>query len=130
MTATQQYPVAPAVNAASFVTNASGNKANASAAATLAKEAGKMLWITGFVLTGSGATTGVCVNATLTGVASGTMTFSFVFPAGVLVQATPLVVNFSPPLPAADDDTSIVLTLPASGAGGTNASATAFGYRT
>lgn len=130
MTATQQYPVTPAVSAAAFVTNASGNKANANAVATLAKEAGKMTWITGFVLTASGATGALVVDATLTGAASGTMTFSFTYPIGVAVPASPLIVNFSPPLPAADDNTDIVLTLPAGGSGAAHASATAFGYRT
>lgn len=110
------------------VTNASGNKANASAAATLAAVSGKTNYITGFACTASGATAGLPVNVTVAGVLGGTLTYTFTYPAGVLVPATPLVINFIPPIPASATNTAITVTLPASGAGGTNAAAVAQGF--
>src|SRR5947207_13311659 len=66
-------------------TGASGNVANSSAAASLAAVSGKTNYLTGFQVTASGATAGLPVNVTVTGVITGTMTYTFVFPAGVLV---------------------------------------------
>lgn len=111
------------------ITATSGNVANASAVATLAGVSAKTTYITGFIITAAGATTGLAVNVTLAGVITGTMTFTFVAPAGVLVAAVPLVVTFDTPIPASAVNTAIVLTLPALGAGNTNASANAFGYQ-
>lgn len=107
----------------------SGNKANASAAATLTPSATTTAYISGFEITASGATTGLAVTVTVAGLLGGTQSFTFVFPAGVLVSAQPLLVPFFPPLPAAAVNTPIVVTLPASGAGGTNATVTAHGYQ-
>jgi len=111
-----------------FKTGASGNVANAAAVATLAAVAAKTNYVTGFQLTGSGATAGLVVDATLVGLLGGTLTFSFAFPAGVLVAAFPLVVNFDIPLPASAPNVAIVLTLPASGAGGAHAAANMQGF--
>lgn len=108
---------------------ASGNVANASAVATLAGAASKTTYITGFVVTASGATAALVVNGTVTGLIGGTMTFTFAFPAGATVGATPLIVTLSRPIPASATNTSIVVTLPAGGAGNTNAAVTAFGFR-
>lgn len=106
----------------------SGNVANASAAATLAVPAGKRGYITGFVLTASGATGALVVNATVTGVEGGTLTFTFTAPAGAAIAAEPLVVNFPHPLRNSGDGVDFVVTLPALGIGNTNAAANAFGY--
>jgi hypothetical protein len=51
---------------------ASGNVANASAAATLAGAATKTTYITGFVVTASGSTAALVVNGTVTGLIGGT----------------------------------------------------------
>lgn len=110
------------------ISAASGNKANASAAATFAHTGLTLTYVTGFEVTASGATAGLPVLVTLTGVLGGTLTWIFTFPAGVLVGATPLVVEFDPPLPSVDVNTDVVLTLPASGAGGTNASVVMHGF--
>lgn len=107
----------------------SGNVANASAAATLANAAGKTTFLTGFVVTAGGATAGAIVNGTVTGLAGGTMTFSFAFPTGATVGATPMVVTLPRPAPASAANTAIVVTLPAGGAGNTNAAVSAFGFR-
>lgn len=123
------YPADAASGAAATpITAASGNKANAIAAATLASVASKTTYITGFQITASGATTGLPVNVTVTGVITGTLTFTFVFPAGVLVAAQPLIVTFPTPIPASAQHVDIVVSCPASGTGGTNAAANAQGF--
>lgn len=110
-------------------TCSSGNVANATTACTLATSAGKTTYITGFTMTGDGATVGAAVSCTLTGTITGTMTYTFGFPIGVAVPATPLVVNFSYPVPASGTNTTIVVSCPASGAGGTNAAISATGFQ-
>ena len=107
----------------------SGNVANAAAAASLAASAGATNYITGFVCTASGSTAALVVNVTVAGLIGGTATFTFVFPAGATVQATPLIVTFPTPIPASAANTAITVTLPAGGAGNTNAAANVFGFR-
>lgn len=123
VTAQAPYPVGSTPLSAS-----SGNKANVSAAATLTGTATTTVYIAGFQCTASGATTGLPVSVTVVGLLGGTATFTFVFPAGVLVPAYPLDIEFTPPLPASAVNVPIVVTLPASGSGGTNATCNAQGY--
>lgn len=111
------------------VGNSSGNVANANAVATLAADTNRVNYLTGFELTASGATAGLPVVATITGLLEGTLSYIFTAPAGALVGATPLVVEFAQPRPGAAVNTAIVVTLPALGAGNTNACATAHGYK-
>lgn len=111
------------------VTNSSGNVANASAVATLAGVASKTTYITGFEITASGATAASVVSVTVTGTISGTMTYTFVAPAGATTAATPLTIPFPVAIPASAANTGIVVTLPALGAGNTNATVVAHGYQ-
>lgn len=106
----------------------SGNKANASAAATLTPTALTTAFITGFEVSGSGATAGLPVTVTVAGLLGGTQSYTYTFAVGVLVGNSPLVVQFAPPLPASAVNTAIVVTCPASGAGGTNNTVVAHGY--
>lgn len=106
----------------------SGNVANASAAATLTPAATTTAYISGFTVTGSGATTALPVTVTVAGLLGGTRSFTYVFVAGVLLANQPLVVSFYPALPASAINTAIVVTCPASGAGGTNNTVVATGY--
>jgi hypothetical protein len=108
---------------------ASGNVANATAAASLAATASYLNYVTGFTITAAGATAAAVVNATLTGCVGGTQTFTFTFPAGATVAATPLVVNFATPIPATAANLAITISLPAAGAGNTNAATTIRGFR-
>lgn len=110
------------------LTSSSGNKANTSGTATLTPTSTTTAYITGFACSASGATAGLPVSVTVAGVLGGTLTYTFVYPAGALVGAQPLIVPFFPPLPASAVNTAIVVTLPASGAGGTNASVNAYGF--
>lgn len=104
---------------------ASATGANAILTATFPAVAGRTTYVSGIVLSGAGSTAGGAVNATLTnidndGVAQ-TLNFAFVFPTGALVSASPIQVNFSPPLKVLNG-AAAVLTLPAGGAGNTDAS--------
>lgn len=106
----------------------SGNVANASAAATLTGAATTTVYLSGFEITGSGATVALPVSVTVAGLLGGTRTYTYTFVAGALLGNTPLIVQFDPPLPASAVNTAIVVTCPASGAGGTNNTAVAHGY--
>ncbi len=121
-TATQADP-------AVIVRGASGNVANASAAATLAANATKRTWISSFQCTASGSTAALVVDATVAGVTGGTMTYTFTFPAGATVGASPLIVEFPTPVPSSAVNTAIVVTLPAGGAGNAHAACSAQGFQ-
>lgn len=107
----------------------SGNVANASAVATLAGAAGQTTYCTGFEITSGGATAAALVVATLAGVLGGTQSFIVGAVAGAALQNTPLTVEFNMPIPASAVNTAITLTLPALGAGNTNAAVTIHGFR-
>jgi hypothetical protein len=114
---------------ATMFTAASGNVANASAAATITATAAVLGYCTGFTITAAGATAASIVNATVTGLIGGTMTFTFGAAAGATVMSAPLVVSFPKPIPASAVNTAIVVTLPALGAGNTNAAVTIHGFK-
>lgn len=106
----------------------SGNVANASAAATLTPTATTTAYISGFEVTGAGATAGAAVTVTVVGLLGGTRSYTYTFATGAAVGNPPLVVPFNPPLPASAINTAIVVTCPASGAGGTNNTVVAHGF--
>jgi hypothetical protein len=110
------------------ITSSSGNKANAIGTSTLTSPANKTTYITGLAITGSGATAGLPVTVTVTGTLGGTLSYTYTYSVGALVPNQPLVLNFGPGVPAADKTTDIVVTCPASGAGGTNNTVVATGY--
>lgn len=105
----------------------SNNQANITAIATLPAVAGKTNFVTGFEITGAGATAASVVIATLTGLVN-TLHYVVAVPAGVAAPITPLVVEFSPPLPASAVNTAVSINVPAFGAGNTNAAAVIHGY--
>lgn len=109
--------------------NSSGNVANASAVATLTGAVSISTYISGFTVTAAGATAGLPVIVTVTGLSGGTLSYIFSFPTGALVGATPLVVTFSTPMISSAANTNIVVTLPAGGVGNTHAAVSAIGYR-
>lgn len=113
----------------SDVSDSSGNIANGSAVATLSGAADKTTYIRGFSVTGAGATVGLPVLVAVTGLAVGTINYVYCAVAGVLLGNTPLVINFPQPLPASAENTEIVVTCPALGAGNTHNVVTAFGYQ-
>lgn len=123
---TLQLPLPPGAVA---VTGDSGNQANAIATATLPGSAGVTTWLTGFEVTASGATAASVVTITVTGGISGTLHYTFVVPAGVTAACQPLLVAFPEPIPASAQNTAIAVSLPALGAGNTNATVVAHGFQ-
>ena len=114
---------------ATAITAASGNVAAATAAATLAAVAAKTTYITGFSVTGSGATVGLPVSVTIVGTITGTLTYTYIAASGALVANTPLHVMFPVPIPASATNTTIVVSCPTLGAGNTNNTTVAHGYQ-
>lgn len=119
----------PYPSGATPITATSGNVANANAVATLAGVEGKTTYVTGISLTGSGASGGAVVLATLAGLVSGTQSFVYVAASGASTGNAPLNLAFDPPIPASAPNTAIVLTLPALGSGNTNAVANITGFQ-
>lgn len=107
----------------------SGNVANAAATATLAGVAGQTTFLAGFEVTGLGATAAGFSTVTVTGLLGGTRTYEIAVPAGVTTPITPLIVEFTRPIPANAVNTSIVVSATAFGAGNTNAEASAHGFQ-
>lgn len=118
----------PYPNLSTPLTAGSGNVANASAVATLTGTATTTVYISGFEITGAGATVGLPVTVTVAGLIGGTRSYTYVFAAGALLPNTPLIVPLDPPIPASAVNTPIVVTCPASGTGGTNNTVVARGY--
>jgi hypothetical protein len=118
--------VVPALATAAI--GGSGVVANAAAVATLPAKPTMTAYITGFQITGAGATAASAVAAQLAGIVGGPIAFAFTFPAGAGVAASPLVVTFPVAIPAAAMNTAITLTLPAAGAGNLAACVTIEGF--
>lgn len=113
------------------ITGGSGVVANAAALATLANGgAGVTTWLSGFTVTAGGATAGLNVAVTVAGLLGGSRIYNFTFPAGALVPATPLVVQFPAALPASAANTAITVNLAAGGAGNLAAAVVATGFQT
>lgn len=120
----------PSVAGTAQMANAtSGNVANAVATATMAAVADKTNHVTGFSITGLGATAALGVLATLTGVVNGPLSYAYAAVAGAVLSNAPLVVSFPTPIPASAVNTAISLSLPALGLGNTSAVVTLHGYR-
>ena len=119
-----EYPTGTTV-----LNSSSGNVAAATATATLTSAASQTAYITGFEITGAGATAAAVVNPTITGTIGGTMTYTIVVVAGATLANQSIIVTFYPPIPASAANTSIVVSCPSLGAGNTNNTVTAHGYR-
>lgn len=102
--------------------------ANASAVATLTGTATTTVYLSGFEITGAGATAGLPVTVTVAGLLGGTRSFIYTFSVGATIPNTPLTAQFNPPLPASAVNTPIVVTCPAGGAGNTANTANAQGF--
>src|SRR5215472_6305544 len=112
-----------AATAASQVAASSGVVAAAVATATLPAVAGQTNSVSGFQITGLGATGATVVVATLTGVLGGTQSYEVTVPAGAGTAITPVIVNFNSPLQATGPNVAIAISVPSFGAGNTNAEA-------
>jgi len=121
--ASQVYP-----RGSTPVAISSGNVAAAIASAALPAVAGKTNYITGFQITGAGATAGLPVSVTVTGILGGTLTYTYAAAVGVLVANAPLNIKFDPPLPASAVNTAITVSCPSLGVGNTNNTANIQGF--
>lgn len=110
------------------VTAHSGNVANAVATATIPAIAGKTAYISGFTISGLGATAALGVNPTITGVISGTKTYAYAAVAGAGLVNQVLDVQFCPPIPASAVNTAIAVSCPALGAGNLFNTVNAYGF--
>lgn len=111
------------------VSASSGNVAAGVATATLAGAAGKTTYISGFTITGGGATAASLITATVSNLIGGTGSYTVPVPAGATAGIQPLVVEFFPPIPASAVNTAIAVSAPSFGAGNTNATVNAWGYQ-
>ena len=115
-------------NGATALNASSGNVAAAVAAATLTGTATTTVYITGFEITGAGATAGAAVTVTVTGTLGGTLSYTYTAATGIAVGNTPLIVEFSNAIPASAVNTPIVVSCPSLGVGNTNNTTVAHGY--
>ncbi len=120
--------VAPYPKGAVPLTASSGNVANGAATATLTSVSGKTTYITGFQITGAGATVALVVTPTVVGTIGGTLSYTLAAIAGALLSNQPLVVKYDPAVPASAHDVDIVVSCPALGLGATNNTVAAQGY--
>lgn len=107
----------------------SATGANAAITATLPGAAGKTTRISGFEVTGTGATSATIVTVTVTGLVSGTLNYVVAIPAGIQTSITPLLVTFPREVAASAENTAIVVNVPAFGLGNTNVAVSAHGYQ-
>ena len=113
---------------ASGVVSGSGTGAATPITATLAAAVGKTTYITGFLVSGLGATSAALIAVTVTGLAGGTQTFYYPVPAGVGVAGPPMWIPL-PSLPGSAQNTAIVVNVPSFGSGNTAAGVSAEGYQ-
>ncbi len=92
--------------------------------------AGYTFYLTGFEVSGLGATGASTISITISGTAStNTPTYYIPIPAGVTTQITPLSQRFSEKgIQASGTNVSVTVNVPSFGAGNTNASCIAMGY--
>jgi hypothetical protein len=96
---------------------------------TLAATANKLNWLTGFTVTGLGATAAGSIQITTTGL-SNNLIFTLPIPAGVTTGVTPLRIDLPHPIPASGRNVAIVVNVPSFGSGNTVASCSAYGFQT
>lgn len=87
----------------------SGIVANNPASASLVGAAGKTTYITGFEVTGTGATNALPVTVTVGNVAGGNLSYSYAAVGDPLAANVPLIVPFNPPLPASGPNVTITV---------------------
>ena len=119
--------LSPAATTKTYI-QASAFGAAAVVTATLPAAVGKTTWLSGFWVTGAGATAATTVQGSITGI--GTQMFFYVtVPAGVNSNVAELFVEFADPIPASGTNTAIVISVPSFGAGNTSSNVTAHGFQ-
>lgn len=105
----------------------SGTLANVSGSASLPAVASRRNYIQGFTISGSGATGALVIECLLIGIGTN-LRYEYSVPAGATIGAPLYHITFPIPLPASAVNTAIQITLPAFGAGNTNATVNIYGY--
>lgn len=96
---------------------------------TLTGSAGLTTYMTGFEVTGAGATSASVIAISTTGVAGAQLQYSLVIPAGATTSITPLIVEFTEPVASSAVAGNIVLQVPSFGVGNTNVAVTIHGFK-
>jgi hypothetical protein len=101
---------------------------------SLPATAGKVNYLEGFDISGSGATGASVIEANITGLNGGTLFYELPIVAGANLAAFPLIgpvysVRFPEPIAATGANVAVTLTVPSFGAGNTNSSATLYGFQ-
>jgi hypothetical protein len=123
---------APLPGAAGFSDVDVDNTANTAAAAntaTLPAAAGATTYITGFELTGLGATAVATITVTVGGILGGSKIYYTLCPAGVTTEMDGLFVEYARPIPASALNTAITVAASSPGAGNTAIAVTAHGFQ-
>lgn len=107
---------------------ASGVVAASTATATIAAQTWGTNYLSGFQVTGSGASSATTVTLTITGLKGGNLTYVVPVPAGVNASVQPLAVSFYPALPASGPNVAIAASLPSFGSGNAAASVNIQGF--
>jgi len=108
----------------------SGDVAAATATATLTAPtagAGKSIYLCGFDMRGTGATSATTVALTITGLIGGTQTYQVLVIAGATTATPSLTVTF-PVCLKATPETAVVVSMPTFGTGALHAMINAWGY--
>jgi len=123
-------PGSPVPAGATQLVATSGIVGNATAAATLGNASGQTTYISGFDITGLGATAAGSANVTV-GALVGNVTLNYVIgvPGTATSPITPLAIQFNPPIPAVSGTASVTVSAPTFGAGNTKAVVNAYGWR-
>jgi hypothetical protein len=108
---------------------ASSTGAASAITASLPGVAGKTTYITGFQVTGGGATGASIIVVTVTGLVTGTNSYDVGVVAGATAGTPNLIVTFPTPIPASAVNTAIVVNVPSFGAGNTNSAVSAQGFQ-
>lgn len=125
----QPIAVTPGGQASGTDITASGTGPAQANNVTLAGVAAKTTYISGFEITGSGATAATVVAVTITGTIGGTLNYSLFVPAIASNFPVSLDIEFIRPIPASAVNTPIVVNVPSFGAGNTGAAVTAHGFQ-
>lgn len=119
-----------ALTGQAFINVSSSGGAQANTVTLPAGGVGVTTWVTGFEVTGMGATAQATLDVTLGGVSGAPLHYVLLVPAGVTTEVDGLTVELAAPgIPANAANTAITLTVPSFGAGNTNAAATIHGYQ-
>jgi hypothetical protein len=102
--------------------------AAAALSAALPAVSAKVNYLAGFSISGRGATAAIGVEATITGLAIGTMRVWVPVPAGATLAIAPIFVTFPNPIPASAANTAITLAVPSFGTGNTDAECAIWGF--